>query len=464
MSNEELQKLYNKLEEIDYNLAAGLYKAKDPYQYLRDIEPSLEGNSSYTDVYSNLDDFIGDRNTRLAKFYNSLNGKKPSASRLNSFLDKNSDITAEDVNTWFDKTNEYKEYYKQEREKEAGKVRRKKEIEKDWSLMNKLLSSDYEKQRYIEDPQSAIFGKEAPGFIGSSAGAKADLITGLGAGAADVVTSPIPPLNALAGPTIRAGRDIAHVASDSPYQKDPLTIATDFGTDVVFNAGTAALANAKRGARILSSLSTPEVRSAYELSSITDDIMNGLKKLPAASNSQEFAYAVRNLPDSPLKQDLLSTFNKNGKLVDDVAADNIIKQYSRDVKTVWQNAHNISLTGTNANMPNHSSYLTQVLTTPKPQGALQKVEYGAMRGMNKLNLGWPGTIAFETGRTSIGRGSKPELQPQIEEFETKKNNYKQTEPRFWSAGFKPKKMEGDPLWEAYKEWYFDNYGNLPEDK
>ena len=115
-------------------------------------------------------------------------------------------------------------------------------------------------------------------------------------------------------------------------------------------------------------------------------------------------------------------------------------------------------------MPNHSSYLTQVLTTPKPQGALQKVEYGAMRGMNKLNLGWPGTIAFETGRTSIGRGSKPELQPQIEEFETKKNNYKQTEPRFWSAGFKPKKMEGDPLWEAYKEWYFDNYGNLPEDK
>lgn len=464
MSNEELQELYNKLEQIDYNLAAGLLKANDPYQYLRDIEPSLEGNSSYTDVYANLDDFIGDRNTRLAKFYISLKGNKPSASRMNSFLNKNSDITAEDVNAWFDKTNEYKEYYKQERAKEAGKTRRKREVEKEWSLWNKLISSDYEKQRYIEDPQSAIFGKEAPGFLGSSVGAKADLISGLGAGAVDIVTAPVPPLNVVAGPIIRAGRDAAHIAFDSPYQKDVTDVVKDFGTDVAFNAGASVLANTRKGARILSALTEPEVRSAYELSIVTDDIVKGLNKLPRPSNSQEFAFAVRNIPDSPLKQDLLSTFNKNGKLVDDVAADKIMNMYYRDVKTTWQNAYNIALTSTKAKMPNHSSYLTQVLTTPKPKGVIQDIEYGALRGMNKLNLGTPGTVVFETTRTAPGRGSKPEHVISNDEFEMKKNKYMQTEPRYWSAGFIPRKLEGDPLWEAYKEWHILTFGKDPEDK
>lgn len=333
---------------------------------------------------------------------------------------------------------------------EAGRIRRTNEI-KDWDLYKKLLASDYEKQRYVEDPQSAIFGKEAPGFIGSSAGAKADLISGIGAGVADVVTAPLPPVNVIAGPTIRAGRDVAHIASNSPYQKEPLDVLKDYGTDVVFNAGTAGLANARRGARILSALSTPEVRSAYELSTVTDEIVRGLKKLPKASNTQEFAYAVRNLPESPMKQELLGTFGKNGKLVDEVEADNIIKEYSRDVKPVYQSAQSMAMTGTNATMPKHSSYLTQVLTTPKPQGILQNVEYGALRGMNKINLGWPGTIAFESGRTAMGRGGKPEVTK--DEFNRLKDYYKATRAQDWlnfGPAMAPDKSN-KAAWEAYKE-------------
>ena len=33
---------------------------------------------------------------------------------------------------------------------------------------------------------------------------------------------------------------------------------------------------------------------------------------------------------------------------------------------------------------------------------------------------------------------------------------KASEARFWEAGFKPNKVEGDPLWEAYQEWDEEN--------
>lgn len=346
-----------------------------------------------------------------------------------------------------------RKYYSEDstqQEKEAGKIRRTNEI-KEWGLIDKLLASDYEKQRYIDNPQSAIFGKEAPGFFGSSTGAKADLISGIGAGVADVVTAPLPPVNVIAGPTIRAGRDVAHIATNSPYQKEPMDVIKDYGTDVLFNAGTVGLANARRGARILSNLSTPEVRSAYELANITDDIKRGLNKLPKASNTQEFAYAVRNLPESPLKQDLLTTFGKNGKLVDEVEANSIIRQYSRDVKPVWQNAQSMAMTGTNATMPKHSSYLTQVLTTPRPQGVYQNVEYGALRGMDKINVGWPGTILFESGRTAMSRGTKPELTK--DGFNRLKEYYKATRAQDWlnfGQAMAPDKSN-KAAWEAYKE-------------
>ena len=152
MSNEEMEELYDKLSQIDSDLANGFLSATDKYQYLRDIEPSLEGNSDYTDVYANLGEFIGDRNSRLSKFYKELNGKKPTQARMNSFLDKNSDISTKDVNDWFDKTNYWKDYETKVREQEAGKIRRQREIEgrligedrkKNWGFLQNLLSIDY---------------------------------------------------------------------------------------------------------------------------------------------------------------------------------------------------------------------------------------------------------------------------------------------------------------------------------
>ena len=33
----------------------------------------------------------------------------------------------------------------------------------------------------------------------------------------------------------------------------------------------------------------------------------------------------------------------------------------------------------------------------------------------------------------------------------------------WEAGFKPSKIPGDETWEAYKQWYFNKYGEMPHE-
>lgn len=364
------------------------------------------------------------------------------------------------------------------REQESGKKRRQMEVEgkwirnpeRNWSTLDRILSSDYEKQRYIDDPKSAIFGYEAPGFMGSSAGAKADLISGIAGGVADVATAPWPILNTFAGPSIRLGRDLVH-KYDSPYQKDWNEIGTDVFKDVSLNAASSMMANTRRLSRMASKAVSTNAKSAYELSIVADDIKKGLSSLPTPSNSQEFAYAVRNLPDSPLKQDLISTFDKNGKLVDDKAAEEIIKKYSRDVKDVWQSANELVMTGqAQGKLPPHTSFMEQVLTTPKPTGFGQKLEYGLLRGVDKLNLGVPGTIAFESGYNLTGRGSKPQTVMNEEraiDFERAKNAYRANNEVNWERfgdSFKPSKIEGSPAWAAYEEWYFEKYGKYPEDK
>ena len=279
MSDEQLERIAGVLDGIDPNLTSQFINAKDKYKWLRDNSQLLEGYSDYTDNFKNIEDFIGDRNTRLMNFYKDQKGNKPSEARMQSFLEKNSDISDKDVNEWFDKTNYWKNYYEEEGKKEAGINRRKKEV-KEWGLKRKLLASDYEQQRYINEPEKALFGDEAPS-IGEAPetrwGAIGDLGTGAIAGVADVATSPLPIVNTVAGPTIRFGRDVAHKVSDSPYQKDWSDVVKDYGTDVAFNAGTQTLANARKLSRMASGLSNPDVKQAFETSLQTDAINKGLK-------------------------------------------------------------------------------------------------------------------------------------------------------------------------------------------
>lgn len=502
MSNEEMEELYNKLSEIDADLASGLLTATDKYKYLRDIEPSLEGNSDYTDIYSNLEDFIGDRNTRLSKFYNELKGKKPSTARMNSFLDKNADISAKDVNDWFDKTNAFKEYEIERRTKEANKLRRKLEVEgkytdinnpeeakaRNWGWKRNMLASDYEKQRYIDNPESALFGYDAP-TLGKAketrTGSIADLSTGVAGQVADVGTLFLPfPYNIIAnttvGPLIRTGRDVAHNLTDSPYQDEDWM--SDRFKDAAFNATTAGLANARKLAKLAKVTSAPgKVSQALETNVLERDLNKTLSEIDKSklfvSNDNEWVKMVRDLPESPLKQELLGTISET-KGVNVVKARDIMKAYRRDLDpqtyALWKQANAKGGLGAinRAKPSGKGGQLIQALyTNPPPTTFLeqklsstpfkdlskgQKLAYVGLKLVDAINKGNIGSVGLETIRNYNNKDNveivdTPERRAQ---FNTQKEIMKQRYGEYWKnygKAFAPKKIPGDPLYEAYVE-------------
>ena len=388
------------------------------------------------------------------------------------------DVPREEFDRVLNNMKSYYDYENKLQEENRLRNERIKEV-KDPDWKRTLFASDYENQRYIDDPQSAIFGKQAPGLIGSSAGAKADLLSGVAAGAADVGTAfiPVPGVNILAnmtaGPVIRASRDVAHKVTDSPYQKDATDIAKDFGSDVGLNAVTMGLANARKAARLASNYTKPNVKQAYNLVTEGKELQNALKTLPKVENTNEFVEAVSNLPDSELKSALQGTIDYTGKGVDLPKARDIVKAYGRDTDPTFiamykkagpgglntmepVNADAAILKALLQNQP-PTNYLNKVLTTPRLTGKVDKGTYYLLKGLDKVNLGAPGTAIFETTTNVKGRGTKPEVvetESSIADFERKKEAFKQQFGESWlkfGKAFAPKEKEGDPAWEAYKE-------------
>jgi hypothetical protein len=79
------------------------------------------------------------------------------------------------------------------------------------------------------------------------------------------------------------------------------------------------------------------------------------------------------------------------------------------------------------------------------KNALRKSLEGVFNKGSSAAANW-----IATGSNARGKG-KPERVRTPEEKEMI-DALKAREARFWEAGFKPKKVEGDPLWEAYSEW------------
>ena len=377
--------------------------------------------------------------------------------------------------------NNMKKYYDYEQNLKEEKRLRNERIqevkEPDWKRA--LFASEYENQRYIDDPKSAIFGKQAPGFINSSTGAKADLISGMAAGAADVGTAfiPVPGVNILAnsvaGPAIRAGRDVAHKVSDSPYQKDWIEIGTNFGSDAGLNLGIGGLANARRYAGIAKNYVSPNVAKTINLIDEGKEIRKGLRSLPKVENTNEFVEAVSNLPNSQLKTALESTIDYANKGVDLEKARDIVKGYARDTDPVMIGSYkrvgpggvnNLEPVNTDGKLykailqePPTTNYLNEVLRTPRLKSPGDISQYYLLRLINGINVGKPGTIGLETIATAKGRGSRPEIVSTEEsnaKFIDDKNKLKAQFGDLWikyGDVFKPEEIEGDPAWEAYKE-------------
>lgn len=350
------------------------------------------------------------------------------------------------------------------KEYQEGRARRKKEIESAGFWSPWTLASEYSKQRYIDDPDASIFGKEGSFNPYSSEGQNElrDVILG-GTG---VVADALPGVGGIVvGPIVRTGRDVYHKAADDKYQKDWNDIAFDAGTDLMFNAGTDWLPTAilnktsKMGKGSTKSVGGKIADAAYDASKIIEldkadkELFESLDKLGArgidnAGNAavnlldqREIQKKIARLPESALKTELLNARSWDKQL-------EVIIKYNLALEKKY-GAHEIfgPLGGYNKENFNAAvkTYGRNMAKRAKEREIykdpdnLTKIMVGLSKGFDQV-----GGPLVKEGANLKGRGSKP--------TETLDAKHKR-----WSKGFATWDEQKS---EEYKTWYDANLKGL----
>lgn len=396
----------------------------------------------------------------------------------------------------FDETvanmSKYWEDEKRAREYNASRKRREKEINDANIISPWSLASEYSKQRYIDDPNASIFGKEGKFNPYSKEGQ--DEIRDVSLGFFGAALDAVPGVGGVVGgPAVRLARDIYHSESDSPYKKDLETIGKDALTDVGFNVGTNYLPTAilRRGNRVGKNTSKlynypNDVAAVADVALRTKQNTEALNYLKNNVDSGIFddirvgRIRVETMPESDVKHDIMKIVNS-----DTYTKDDILKYIDAYKKA----ANEGMLTDLYEYKPETAriepiAKAEQAETPVFAEGANSyfdaKERVGALSDWNKkqtstlfnnskhkidiptgkaydaaVNVGakvankWGpvGESVVKVAETGAGRGSDIK-----QSDKTVKDWYKQNYERDWKMGFKPNEKEGDLLWEAYKEW------------
>ena len=382
-------------------------------------------------------------------------------------------------------------------DEEKGRERRAKEIEEmKWYNPQKWATSDYEKQRYIDDPNTSFIGKEGKFNPYSKEGQMA--ISDAALGALGAVGDVIPGVGGMVvGPAVRAARDVNHVYNDSKFQKSGAEIAQDAAEDLLFNVGADILPTSitKYLPRVINKTAKGDVGYLTDLALKADTYNEALKRSKTlADDLKKFGYdealdnvdklknmkfrdlkkAYNNTKDQTLKQELSDAVirGENGKTivgfdkkkVEDVVSDYWVSNKPGKLSDAWNKfgyTPNGEYTQTMKDaLQGHSGEWIekQMDATEAGKGA---------RRLAALERGWEnyGDRVYKSiGTTeqapevSIGpfkfgkRPSTKATRDDREDIDWFKTNY----ARDWEAGFVPRGKEDEPIMKAYREWKEEN--------
>lgn len=380
---------------------------------------------------------------------------------------------------------------------EKGRERRKKELdEMAWYNPQKWATSDYEKQRYIDDPNTSFIGKEGKFNPYSKEGQMA--ISDAALGALGAAVDVIPGVGGIVvGPAVRAARDINHVYNDSKFKKSGTEIAQDAAEDLLFNVGADILPTSltKYLPRVINKAAKGDVGYLTDLALKADTYNEAVKRSKTLEKDLEkFGYdksldnidklknmnfrdlkkAYNNIKDQRLKQELSDavirgkdgktiigidkkklggivtdywTSNKPGKLSDAWNKFGYTPngEYTQDMKTILQD--------------HAGEWIEQQMNaTEAGKGA---------RRLAALERGWEnyGDRAYKSigtteqapevtlGPLKFGkRPSSKVTRDDREDIDWFKDNY----ARDWEAGFVPRGKDDEPIMKAYREWKEEN--------
>lgn len=395
---------------------------------------------------------------------------------------------------------DYWDEFKKQREADAARFKREKEVKEDWTPFTKnpdvstmkglgrwLLGSDYEKQRYINEPEAAILGEQAHTTKENILN-KGEAISDLTFGAAGAVGDFVPYAGIFLGPAARGARDVYHKVYGSPYQKEWGEIGMDIGSDVALNAFTDILPNFRQYTRTLNfGKRLPALSKIDEAISLERDVKNILdpkadELYTRISQSQgfmpvyidgvptgtrppmptgiEIKKTVEALPDSPMKQELMQY------VADPQAIDvDVVKEKIRHWRAKANTLYREDLPEIRANVADPTSVqvwpgtrdeFTRRILLQEPLTTGERVAKKALEGTETFLKSTPGSAAIKETATAKGRGSKTSVDPQMDI-----DRWKNSLTRFFLAGFKPVEKEGDPKWEAYRQWHYEKYGVYP---
>lgn len=477
MTQEEFKALANKIAEVAPDQLPVFIDNPDAFDY-----NVLEGYSDFTNKYKNIADFKLDKPKIMAEIYQQFDGKFPSNARFQSLLNKYNWLNKEELKEWFDKTNNYKELYEKEREAEFRKAQRKQEVDKEWGFLDNLLASEYSKQRYIDNPDASIFGKEGKFNPYSTAGQEelTDVILG-GTGA---VADLLPGVGALVAPTVRLGRDVYHNVSDSEYKKDIKSIIKDAALDYGTNSGAWLLANARKGAKAANELASNDVKRAINFANEDKAVKEGLSMMQTGVNRipsipdiiryREFGIddpfndivlknTIMDLPESSMKRELIPLVSDiKSKPINRSAVQDIINKYNRESMKPYQATLRQKIKD-NRFLPEEarqgSPYLESAIAT-KPVSELTKLEQASYLFnilSAQLNKGRLGQTIIQEGATLTGRNSsKPNLVETALQKKEKEDNINRIINNYsllWNKKSPPPEAKDSPLIKAaWERW------------
>lgn len=399
---------------------------------------------------------------------------------ISSFRDINK-VTEDDIRLKANKIGipfrEFKEQFdlvKKRIDTEEGRKRRAKEIEDmKWYNPAKWATSDYEKQRYIDDPNTSLIGKEGKFNPYSKEGQMA--ISDAAFGVAGAVGDALPGWGSVAGPLVRGARDAYHWHEGSKYQKDFNTAVTDFAGDAAFNILTEktpttilrqtdrTLKQASRADKFFANVDN--YRIAKQDGEATRQALKELKWQDGLEtlSDEELGRKIKELPDGTLKK-LLVGYAPEGQVPNREKIGEMVSLFEgmEDAYKSKGIKHDSYFTK-NGDIRKDIRDYSEFVGGPEVPAYLERQARAdaATKNVKRAAIvadAWQkgGGGAVKEANTFRGRGSKPETSDR-EDIDWFKTNY----ARDWEAGFVPRGKEDEPIMKAYEEWKAENRAQKP---
>lgn len=362
----------------------------------------------------------------------------------------------------------------EERVWNEGRERRAKEVSERFAWNFAPKSSQ---QRYIDDPNATIFGKEGKYNPFSKEGQ--DDLRDVALGIAGTVGDFIPGYGAAVGPLARTIRNEELIRTKSKYAPSIADVGKELLNDWSTYGAAAWLQNFRTAKRMAAGAekSLPGLEKVTKNAALTNNLDETSKALDNIRENvntyDDLIKAVENMPDNSIKADLQSKIGKFANVGDPKSEEIFVLESKRDAINhqmnlittldrgpggyVVRNKDDINFmvkeTGGNANdvkkvLDETTTIRQKVRQTPtvgKIGQVFRDVALPVYGGLEQ-GLAKNATTLYKAGPKDTNRA--------------KIDWYKQNYARDWEMGFAPKGKDSDPMVKAYNEWLAEHGSSI----